>query len=55
MANVEKLSVTLSKDVLAWARKRARTQGVSLSALLSEIVARRLGRDPEGKGTSAPR
>lgn len=38
MANVEKLSLTLSKDDLAWARKRAKAQGVSLSALLSEIV-----------------
>lgn len=41
MANVEKLSLTLSKDDLAWARKRAKAQGISLSALLSEIVARR--------------
>ncbi|MFI5306917.1 MAG: hypothetical protein ACHQ53_06185 [Polyangiales bacterium] len=41
MANVEKLSITLSKDDLQWARKRARNRGVSLSALLSEIVARR--------------
>ena len=41
MAKVEKLSVTLSKADLAWARKRAKAQGVSLSALLSEVVGRR--------------
>ena len=41
MAKVEKLSLTLSKADLVWARKRAKQQGVSLSALLSEMLARR--------------
>jgi hypothetical protein len=41
MAKVEKLSITLSKEDLAWARKTAKHMRVSLSALLTEIVARR--------------
>src|SRR5688500_6271926 len=45
MAKVEKLSVTLSKDDLAWARRRAKAQGVSLSAVLSEALGWRRRQD----------
>ena len=40
---VQKVSVALGEDVLAWARKRADQQGLSLSAVLTETA--RLGRE----------
>jgi hypothetical protein len=40
VANVEKISVCVSSDDLAWARKRARSHGTSLSAVVSEALLR---------------
>jgi hypothetical protein len=40
MATAEKISVSVSSDDLAWARKRARTQRTSLSAVVSEALLR---------------
>lgn len=42
-SSVEKISVALGRDVLQWARERAARDGLSLSAVLTEIA--RLGRD----------
>jgi hypothetical protein len=40
MATVEKISVSVSRDDLAWARRRARAQRTSLSAVVSEALLR---------------
>lgn len=40
MATAEKISVSVSRDDLAWARKRARAQRTSLSAVVSEALLR---------------
>lgn len=41
MARVEKLSLTLSKEDADWARKLAKSQGKSLSAVVSETIRER--------------
>jgi hypothetical protein len=40
MATAEKISVSVSRDDVAWARKRARAQRTSLSAVVSEALLR---------------
>lgn len=40
MATAEKISVSVSSDDLAWARKRARARRTSLSAVVSEALLR---------------
>ena len=40
MATAEKISVSVSRDDLAWARKRARALRTSLSAVVSEALLR---------------
>lgn len=40
MATVEKISVSVSRDDLAWARKRAHAQRTTLSAVVSEAILR---------------
>ena len=40
MATAEKISVSVSADDLAWARKRARDRRTSLSAVVSEALLR---------------
>jgi hypothetical protein len=40
MATAEKISVSVSRDDLAWARKRARARRTSLSAVVSEALLR---------------
>lgn len=47
--SVEKVSVALGRDVLEWARERAARDGLSLSAVLTEIA--RLGRDAAERAT----
>ena len=40
VATVEKISVSVSREDLAWARKRARLRRTSLSAVVSESLLR---------------
>ncbi len=40
MSMAEKVSVSVSREDLAWARKRARLRGTSLSAVVSEALLR---------------
>lgn len=40
MATAEKISISVSRDHLEWARKRARAQRTSLSAVVSEALLR---------------
>jgi hypothetical protein len=38
MPNIEKISISLDSDVLAWLRQRAERKGMSLSAVLNEAA-----------------
>lgn len=40
MPQAAKMSVSVSRDALAWAKKRARSQRTSLSAVVSEALLR---------------
>lgn len=38
MSNIEKISVSLDSDVVAWLRQHAEQEGMSLSAVLNEAA-----------------
>lgn len=40
MSTVQKISVSVGREELAWARRRARLQGTSLSAVVSDALLR---------------